>query len=284
MNPDRRTWLIYNETSGSNDEAALAAVIACLEAAGFALERRICFPDEAAPPAAELRSRSVATLVVFAGDGTIHSVVTGLYGWEGHILVLPGGTMNLLSRRLHGEAEPAEIIARAGHGEARCLRPSIVRTAHGDALTGVLAGPGTYWNEVREAMREGDVLEMVSEGTQAVSESTRGAMVAFREPARGKSDGYSAILVSPGPDGLIGDGYFADTLFDYARFAIAFLRRDFREGPHDRFELGQRVRIACAVGEPMGMLIDGEPFDGQPEETFVLARCGVDLIATASDG
>lgn len=34
-------------------------------------------------------------------------------------------------------------------------------------------------------------------------------------------------------------------------------------------------------GEPMGLLIDGEPCAGAVAERFALARCGVDLLATA---
>lgn len=281
MMSGRRIWLIYNETSGSNGDAALAALEESFSAAGFEVRRRFGFPTEGPPDVDELRAGDVDTLAIFAGDGTVHSVVTGLYGWEGCILVLPGGTMNLLSRRLHGEAEPAEIVARLGRGQVERMRPTVIRTSQGDALTGVLAGPGAYWNEVREAMRQGDVLEMVNEGTQAITESTKGPLVVFRDPPLGKSEGYSAILISPEAEGFVGDGYFAESLFDYARFAIAFLRRDFRDGPHDRFPLGKTVRVAGAAGEPMGMLIDGEPFDGTAEELFSLAHCEVDLLATA---
>ncbi|MCP5402009.1 MAG: hypothetical protein H6917_06445 [Novosphingobium sp.] len=136
-------WLIYNAASGRNDPEALAMLDNALGEAGCNLERKIRFPEEDAPEISELRERGVDLVVIFAGDGTISSVVTGLFGWEGRLLVLPGGTMNLLSRRLHGEASAGEIIARLGGSNVRKVRPTIVSSRSGYALTGVLAGPGT---------------------------------------------------------------------------------------------------------------------------------------------
>jgi hypothetical protein len=276
-------WLIANAASGSNNEDALAALETAFDEANCTIGRKLVFLEDGAPHAAELRAAGVDMVAVFTGDGTINAVVTGLYGWEGAVLVLPGGTMNLLSGRLHGDVDAATIVARVAAGRFRCVRPEIVRSRHGDGLTGVLAGPGTAWNNVREAMRETDVLGLVSSMTGAIGQSTAGPMVVFREPDCGRPEGYSLVMVTPLPSGLEADGYYAETIGDYARQGIALLRRNFRDGPHDELGRHAELRLACAEGGPVGMLIDGEPCNGEAEEAFTLALCEVDLIETIGD-
>ena len=273
-------WLIRNAASGSNTEEATAAVLAAFAGAGAKPARTIVIPDDAAPAIEDLRAAGDDVLAIFTGDGTINSVVTGLYGWEGAVLVLPGGTMNLLSRRLHDDADAPEIVARVAGGEARPIRPAIVRTAHGDALTGILAGPGAAWADVREAIREPDVATVVTTLTDAIGESTAGARVACHDPACGRDDGYCAITITAGDDGLHLAGYYAATLTDYARQGIALLRRNFRDGPHDELGRHTRLVIASTQGEPMSLLIDGETLQAAARESFAMVTCEVDLLAT----
>ena len=120
-------------------------------------------------------------------------------------------------------------------------------------------------------------------GLSAIGESAAGPKVHFREPPRGREEGYSAIQLTPMADGLAVQGYYAETLGDYAKQGIALLRRNFREGPHDRLGCHDKVRLACLEGETMGLLIDGEPNDAASDEMFTLARCEVDFLATADD-
>jgi hypothetical protein len=281
MNGTPTNWLVVNAASGSNNDAAVAALEQAFRDHGHPIGRQFAFDQDGGPDVDDLRREGVDVLAIFTGDGTVNSVVTGLYGWEGAVLVLPGGTMNILAQRLHGDASPAEIVARVAAGRARKVRPTLVRSRLGDGLSGILAGPGTAWARVREAMRETDVLGTISSAAEAVGVSTAGPQVHCREPACGRAQGYSAIQLVPMADGLAVQGYYAETLGDYARQGIALLQRNFREGPHDSLGCHRSVRLACPEGEDMGLLIDGEPSEAEREERFTLAHCGVDLLATA---
>ncbi|WP_165271765.1 diacylglycerol kinase family protein [Pelagerythrobacter rhizovicinus] len=276
----RSLWLIANRASGSNSPAAIEALETCCGDNGFTLERRIAFPDESLPDAAALDAAGIDTLAVYAGDGTVNAAVTGLYGWGGAILVLPGGTMNLLARRLHGDAPAEEIVARAGAGAARRVRPPIARTDYGDALAGLLAGPGTSWYAVREALRDVDIAEMAESAGEALAETTGGSMLRCAEPRLGREDGYPLIEVTPGAWGLQLDAYHAENAGEFLQQGWALLRRQFREGPHDRLGLVDRVAVADLDGRPIGLLIDGEHAQGRPREEFAVAACEVDLLAT----
>ena len=277
-------WLVFNSASGSNDAAAQAELSNALAGTGCRIDRTLFFPEDNAPTAEELCQSGVDMVVVFAGDGTVSSVVGELFGWEGTVLVLPGGTMNLLARRLHGDASHGEIIDRLSSAAARKVRPQIIGVRDGYALTGVLAGPGTAWNDVREAMREAAVPEMVSAASVAIGESVGGTKVVCSQPACGRQEGYAAIMVSPGEDGLEVRGYDAQRLADYAIQIVALLCGDFRDGPNDGLGTHERVELACQEEETMDLLVDGEPRHGEAVEALSLMRCGVDLPATIEVG
>ncbi|MDE2561957.1 MAG: diacylglycerol kinase [Sphingomonadales bacterium] len=276
--PAEPVWLVRNPASGSNDGQRLAAMRAALAGAGLFIACETAFPREALPIAADLDAAGIATLVVFAGDGTVNAAVTSLYGWGGQVLVLPGGTMNLVSTLLHGEADAPTIAGRLAQAKRRRL--PVIRTARGDALAGVIVGPGTAWNHVREALRAGDVLGLVHEAATAIEESTAGAMVTCDLAAGACAHGYSAILVTPHEEGMAVAGYYAETFADYARQGAALLRRNFREGPHHDLGIVKRLRCTCTRSGQTGLLIDGEPAAGGGAPEFTLARCEVDLLAT----
>lgn len=275
-----KVWLVCNPASGSNDDAAVAAVAQAFADAGLKLARIVRFPDDPAPRPADLDQAGVDILAVFGGDGTTHAIVAGAWGWGGAVLVLPGGTMNLLAKRMHGEVPAPQIVARLASGSLRTARPPVIHSRHGIGLTGALAGPGTVWNEVREAMRSANILDFVATAREAIAQSANGPKVMCAEVDCGREDGYAAITVVPRDEGLRANGYYAESLADYAGQGIALLNRNFRDGPHDELGIHRQLRLVCPSGEPMGLLLDGEPFDGGAEEIFELAPCEVDLVTT----
>lgn len=279
-----RIWLVRNPASGSNDEDACAALKQAFADAGLTVERDVLFPDEAAPAPAALDQASVDVLAVFAGDGTTHAVLGAAQGWSGLVLVLPGGTQNLLSKRLHGDVPPEEIVARVGANAGRRIRPPVLRTRHGDGYADMLAGPGAAWSDVREAMREANLVELVTTTREAIAHTTQGPRVVCDNIDGGRAEGYAAINVTPLERGLETNGYFAETLGDLAGQGLALLGRNFRDGPHDTLGHPETLRLRTTTGEPMQLLIDGEPFDGAAEELVELAPSRVDMLATCPPG
>lgn len=276
----RNVWMIANAASGSNSPAALEQVRGELREHALTVERTVCLPQDSLPTAAGLDAEEVELVVAYAGDGTVNAVLRQVKGWSGAVLVLPGGTMNLLSRRLHGPQESAAIIAVVADGGARRCRLNIVRCAHGEAYAGLLAGPGTRWGVVREAMREFDVMGMASGAAEALSESTNGAMLRAITPALGQREGYPLIEMTPGEHGLQIDGFHARSVGEFAQQGWALLRRRFREGPHDRLGIVDEVTLQSVDGTPIDLLLDGEPAQGGTREIFTVSTNEVDLLAT----
>ena len=198
MDDSRRIWLVVNASSGSNDEQALSLLEETCGDEGFVVAHRTQFPLYELPTPAMLDAAGIDLVAIFAGDGTINSAITALAGWSGAVLILPGGTMNLLYHRLHGTLEMREVICAAAQGRASRRRPGMIRGARADALAGLMAGPGTSWNGVREAMRDNAILDLAGQTIEAIEETVAGAMIAVTEPALGTAGRLSAGAASAG--------------------------------------------------------------------------------------
>lgn len=284
MKPPASSCLITNEKSGSNDEAAIAELNERCAAADITIGWHVTFPQDDLPTPAALDTAGIALVVIFTGDGTLNAALDRLAGWGGQVLVLPGGTQNLLAKRLHGEVDAAAVLAAYAAGSAVATRPGVISCPVGKAYAELQAGPGTSWHAVREAMRDGTVLEMAQEGIAAAAETLAGPGITARNPALGEADGYPLLVLTARDDGILVTAYHAQQAGDYLAQAAALLGKNFRDGPHDDLGLVPRVTLASADGAPFGLLLDGEPADPGAACTFELAACAVDLLATRADG
>jgi diacylglycerol kinase family enzyme len=274
-------WLVVNPASGSNSEAAVAALTAALAEDGHAPARVLRLPADELPTRAALEAANVATLAIFTGDGTVNAQVARLHGWTGAVLVLPGGTQNLLAKALHGDVDATTIATRLGRGELQRMRRSAVQTSAGDALVEVLAGPGATWADVREGVRDMDLSSIASALGEAVRSTAGGAAVSVSEPPMGKPEGYRAVRMDADQGTLTLDGYDAQDWADLAAHGVSMLvKRDFRQGPHE--ELGQADAVVCTSDEPIALMIDGERRDGKQREEFRCVTLPVEFLASTA--
>jgi hypothetical protein len=274
------TWLAVNGASGGNAEDRVASLKQALTGAGRAPARMIDVREEGCPTRAELDAADVSLLTVFTGDGSANAIITGLESWHGDVLLLPGGTANLLARDLHGEAEAEAIVAALAAERLAALPRHAIHCSAGVGLIEVLAGPGATWSDVREGLREGDIGTVAGTTIEAAKQSAAGPMVRVADPSLGRDEGYSGVRLSPVGAEMTVDGYGARNVADTIKQGIALLRRDFREGPHD--ELGRHGQVACRSidGSPIELMIDGERLTGRAEEIFSLAPLRVNLLAS----
>ena len=264
MTRSARLWFICNEASGSHDDEAVASICERLSP-----ERVFVIPREELPDAQLLAAGAPDILAIFTGDGTANAAIEQAEGFGGTVLMLPGGTTNLLSRSLHGEESTLEeILSAFADDRLAPIRHSLIQTSRGFAHSEVLAGPGAAWSDVRESMRDLDVPGMARTASEAIQQTTSGAHVVVVEPAIGSMEGYPALLLSVEEGRMRVDGYHAEGLGDYFRQGVAILMRDFRGGPHD--ELGHYESVLLRSNEPIELMIDGERCTGQTEERISL--------------
>ena len=283
MDGNTACWLMVNPSSGSNDDSSTEMVIAALTSRGWTVDRVIAFPEDSLPTGAALDAAGVSMLVIYTGDGSMNAAISRLEGWSGQVLVLPGGTMNLLPLRLHRSINIGTILDVVAGGGARPLRPRCVRCDAGIALAGLLVGPGTAWSRVRESMRNFDLADMAKDTIDAIRATNDDPCVLFPGNRLARDEGYPLVELTPGEFGMQIDGYFAEDAADYAGQAWALLRRRFREGPHDRLGIADSIVLTTADGGALLCLIDGEPAECPSGSRFVVVPCGVDVLATAHD-
>lgn len=152
----KRLWFVTNPHAGTVDDRKAEAIEAVCAEHGLVLVGRTLFPEDPLPEPAALNGAAADTVLLFAGDGTINATVGALAGWDGAILILPGGTMNLLARTLHGDADPAAIVAAAVAGGERVSLACVEAAGH-RALVGAIIGPAASWFRAREHVREGKI-------------------------------------------------------------------------------------------------------------------------------
>lgn len=267
-------WLIANRTSGSHDPALCDAIEQAVEEYSGEAVRIVSLPDDPLPSVAEAEASGTELVVIFTGDGTVSMAVAALEGWQGDLLVLPGGTMNLLSRKLHGEQEPLAILKAALKPDAQRVIPPIAE-GHGlRSLVGIVAGPTAAWGEVREDMRRLDVGGLIESVPQALQETLQGDPV-FVDGVEGE---FQAVFIDPREEGLSINGIHAGTAAELLQHGWAWLKGDFREGPHTPLICAEEVILKRAGN--FALLVDGEQAEAASPCRFKWAKCRSQFIAT----
>ncbi|MBY4635696.1 sphingosine kinase [Sphingopyxis sp. XHP0097] len=272
--PARRPALVCNSQSGSFDSARRDWIAEQFAAAGTPLVADYCLPDQKLPDPARLVADGVDLAVVWGGDGTINASVAALAGWDGTLLALPGGTLNLLVKQLHGERELEAILADVLSGRAHRDVPPTVACAAGRAMVNMLAGPTTVWAEVREHVRQRELASAAALVPEALEESLAGDPVRLAGDARE----FQAISMTPSRDGIVVDGLYADSPTLLLRHAIAWVGGDFRDGPRER--LTARPTVTISSDAPLGLLMDGEHADGAASVTFRIEPAPMAMLLT----
>lgn len=250
----RHLWFITNPASGSTSAGKCAAIEAVFGERGLTLVGRTAFPADPLPGPAMLEAAAVDTVVLFAGDGTINAAIGALAEWRGAILILPGGTMNLLAKSLHGAADPAAIIHAAHHADTLVALPC-VEVGERRALVGLILGPAAHWVRAREMVRAGRLRGIA----RAVSHAWRRTFArGIRlEGVAGLPHRAQAVVVRPAPDHLAIAAVEAR-----AWRAIAALGWEWLTGDWVAAAAVTQCRVSsfCIAGNrPALALFDGEP-------------------------
>ena len=274
-----RLWFITNPQSGSATLEKCDALEAVFAERGLTLAGRTGFPDASIPSAAELVAAKVDTVVLFAGDGTINAALCALAEWDGAFLILPGGTMNLLAKALHGDAEPAAII-HAAHADGRRVALPYVEAGPHRAFVGLILGPAAHWGRAREAARKG----RTARGLGAIRSAWRrtfgkGLRVAGVPGMHGR---YQAVFVHPDPAGLDVAAIDARDWGSIAELGWNWLTGDWIAARAVTDRRTDRLRPLCR--RPVLALFDGEPVTLQPDAEVSGGMTREAFIATREDG
>lgn len=121
-----RTILILNPASGASamatghhtPEENKEAILSALRATGLEVETWYTTPDDPGYDLARQAAQEGADLVIAAGgDGTLHSVASGLIGTNSTLGIIPVGTMNNIAHSLDISEDIAQACEVIAHGD-----------------------------------------------------------------------------------------------------------------------------------------------------------------------
>ena len=254
----KRTLLITNTNSGSAGGVDEQAVVSSLKLAGLDIVETRILPDQDLPSQKQLDDKSIEIVAIVSGDGTISSLYAKIAKWSGAILVLPGGTMNLLSRRLHGDVSLDVLLESLSKGGLVPKQIALIAVAEKHILTGLTIGPSTRWAEVREGMRHADLQALAETIPAAWSDTMSADGVWIGDDVKNQ---FASVFVEPvDGDHLSVIAFIASNVGDMVGHGLAWLRKDFREGPHEDLGIMREVTISSAERKA-SVLIDGESFE-----------------------
>lgn len=260
----RRVVAVINPLSHSVGPTAADDLAKIVGDFGLTLDLACPEPDDVGSAIQGAVDSAPDLLIVFAGDGTTREAAR-LSGPEGPmLLVLPGGTMNMLSQALYG-VRPWQDTLRD------TLETGVERTISGGMVggrpfyTAAILGSPALWAPVREAvrhMRLGDAWRL---GRSALSR-------AFAGPLRFESDGSPRArtiglgLICPlvsralDEDERVLEAALLDQrrISEVFRLSLYHLRGDWRDDPGV-------ITTACRRGRawarrPIPAILDGESF------------------------
>ncbi len=268
-------WLITNPGSGSSTSAKCEAIEALLVEQGLAIIGKTDFPEQPLPEPEMLDERGADTAILFAGDGTINAAICALADWRGSILILPGGTMNMLAKALHGPADPAAIIHAAHNDEHRVALP-YVEAGDRRALVGLILGPAASWVHAREMVRKGRIRGL-GRAIMHAWRRTFGRGIRLKGVS-GLSRSAQAVFVRPDGGKLKVAAVDARAWQSIARLGWEWMTGDWLDAA--AVSAVTTTTLSVAGDKPVRALFDGEPYMLDPSVEITAGETRPQFIRT----
>lgn len=146
-----RAGIVFNAMSGSVAENQLETLLSALERHGVTRHRQFSLAEL---DALKDEASELDIIIVLGGDGTARAVAASAIHDGPPLLLLPGGTLNILPKALLGDLTwPEALEAALSRGNVQRL---VGGTANGEAFfIAAMFGAPTLLARTREAIREG---------------------------------------------------------------------------------------------------------------------------------
>jgi diacylglycerol kinase family enzyme len=192
---------IINTSSGSCDLESEEKMLNHLKSAGIVEPRMWCGgADRVTPSLAEAAGQKLDVLVVLGGDGTIRTAAEGWTEEGPHLIPLPGGTLNMLSRALYGDVSWEDALKNTLAAPSTKVL-SGGRVADKQFFIAAIVGAPSLWAEARESIREGEIVDAIKKGSVAFQNMFE-TKVQYLISEKIKGEAEAVVLICP----LISEG------------------------------------------------------------------------------
>lgn len=259
----KKALVLLNEKAGSVGPKAAEQMDAALKAAG--VEQFAVVDATRMSKRLFDRASQFEAIIVLGGDGTARNAAELAPRNGPPLILLPGGTLNILPKALYGDlAWPEALAAVLERGVERRLP---VGRANGEAFyVAGLFGPTTLLALARESVREGKPLKALQRLRHALNRSfTRSIRARAGESKMRKAEGIGVLCPSFSggieADDLEWVRLDAKHLLDLARVSLRAITADWRND--SSIEIGK-----CRTGDIYAPGIIPATLDGEPR-TFI---------------
>lgn len=273
--------IIVNERSGSVPEDGRAQLEALILEEGHEPVLPADLEGSLEEQVESLNAANCEAIAVWGGDGTICAVLQTTNG-KVPVLVLPGGTMNLLPKRLHNDELDWKKIV---HNVLKNPQPGWISAGEVDGqrfYVAALFGQLTHIGASREAVREGAILQAVSILTDRDALAIESNILIEVDQKDGMRDcpATAAAVIPSESDGLEIAVIAPDNHLDLAASAMDALARGWRESAHFHAEGATAIRMRHAEGKAIPATIDGEPCEpGEALSICYIQKAACVLVA-----
>ena len=259
----KKALVLFNEKAGSVTANARTQLEEALKAAG--VEEFAVIDATKMSRRLFARAGKFDAIIVLGGDGTARAAAEISPRNGPPLILLPGGTLNILPKALYGDlAWPEALAAALERGVERRLP---VGRANGEAFyVAGLFGPTTLLARARESMREGRPIEAIGRFRHFLKRSFSRSLRA--RPGTGKMRKAEGIgVLCPSFSGGIEADHLewvrldAKHILDLARVSLRAITADWRND--STIEIGK-----CKTGDIYAPGIIPSTLDGEPR-TFI---------------
>ncbi|WP_300376918.1 diacylglycerol kinase family protein [Henriciella sp.] len=255
---------LVNPRSGSVPADAEDQLRTVLEELGEACEFTLLDKDDICEPIDACFDTSPDAVIVWSGDGTVACALERAGEAGPPILPLPGGTMNLFHKQIHGGPCEWQECLRDGLTKGRMIDVPAGCADDHRFYVAAMAGNLTDLTGPREALRSGRVLEAIEklsgsdflDFTNAMSFHADG----MDTPPEGNAALAAAIFVGAQEDGNFEFAYInPDNPIELAASGFGALMSDWREATGVTTLRTSEVRLKHPKGYGLRVTLDGEP-------------------------
>jgi diacylglycerol kinase family enzyme len=157
-----KTFALINPAAGGVTGDGEAKLRHALYAAGLTTAAiETLNHEDSAAQMAEIVEMNPDLFIVWGGDGTLRSALAVVGQTCPNLLLLPGGTMNLLTKSIHGDHPWSQILANVAKSSRRVTLPA-GQLNDERFYCAMLAGAPARFAEARESLRRGEIASVLT--------------------------------------------------------------------------------------------------------------------------
>lgn len=266
-----KTIALFNPRSGSVPADSRERLLAVLEEVGHGGAELVeTDPEDQEGQLRALAAKFPDLFIVWGGDGTLRAALTTVGEVTSNLLLLPGGTMNLLPHTVHGQKGWEEVLRDVIRSPRRKSLPA--GEVNGQKFyCAMLAGAPARFADARESLRRGD-LGKAATATRVAIDALNNLHLAVRY-----GDGYtfsgarlpttSTIAAIVGALTKAGSGMEVAALANPTTGGAmnvlwSSFFSDWRNAPGVEVAPAMSMEISSADDEDIPVIADGEPAEG----------------------